>query len=126
MKNLKCRMEEKEKEAVAETEKKCRELFMKEKQQCKESHLVEIQDVEEKIKQQNIEYEKLKEELLQKEKIRQRTEKKLREVVEEFQNFIDLSKGFTKGQSEFLLPDINLLQDMLKGAVLSCRHELQQ
>ena len=113
-------MEEETKNAIAETEKRCREMSLEELKKYEEKHFSEMEKLDRKIQHQNLEYEGIKQQLSQKENIRKKTETKLREVVEEFQKFIDLTKGFTKGQSEFLLPDINLLQDMLKGAVSSC------
>jgi uncharacterized coiled-coil protein SlyX len=114
-------MEEEARNDIAETEKRCHLMSLEELRKYEETHLAEMDKLRKKITHQDSEYEDIKHQLSQKEKIRRKTETKLREVVEEFQNFIDLTKGFTKGQSEFLLPDVNLLQDMLKGAVLSCQ-----
>lgn len=114
-------MEEQVRIEVAKTEKKCYQMLLEELRKCEEAHLVELDGLRCKIKLHASEYENLKCQLVHKESVRKKTESKLREVVEEFQNFIDLTKGFTKGQSEFLLPDMNLLQDMLKGVVASCQ-----
>ena len=114
-------MEEQTRNEIAETEKRCHQMSVQELQKCEEAHLVEMDKLYKRIKHQDSEYDDIKHQLSEKENIRKKTETKLREVVEEFQNFIDLTKGFTKGQSEFLLPDMNLLQDMLKGAVSSCQ-----
>jgi chromosome segregation ATPase len=113
-------MEEQARNEIAETEKRCHQLSLKELRKCEEMHLAEIDKLHKIIKQHDSEYETLKHQVSERENVRKKTETKLREVVAEFQNFIDLTKGFTKGQSEFLLPDVNLLQDMLKGAVSSC------
>ena len=118
-------MEEEIRKEIAEAEERCRQLALEELQRCKEAHSAEMEKLYEKLQQQDSEYNKMKLQLSKKENIRRKTETKLRDVVEEFQKFIDLTKGFTKGQSEFLLPDINLLQDMLKGAVSSC-HRLKE
>lgn len=114
-------MEEQARFDIAETEKRCHQMSLEELRKCEEAHSAEVDKLHKKMKHQHSEYEDLKQQLSQKENIRRKTETKLREVVDEFQKFIDLTKGFTKGQSEFLLPDVNLLQDMLKGAVSSCQ-----
>ena len=114
-------MEEQVQKEIAETEKRCHQLSLEELRKCEEIHLSEMEKLRKRIEQQDSEYENLKRQVSERENVRKKTETKLREVVAEFQNFIDLTKGFTKGQSEFLLPDMNLLQDMLKGAVSSCQ-----
>lgn len=121
LKNLKLKMEQKQQEAVDETEEMCHRILVEEMRQCKEDHLAAMENMKREIEKSKNEYEALKVQLSEKENVRKKTETNLREVVQEFQQFIDLTNGFTKGQSEFLLPDVNLLQDMLKGAVSSCQ-----
>ena len=121
MKRLRLKMEEQAKFDISEAEKRCHQVSLEELRKCEEVHSAEVEKLYENMKHQDSNYEDLKKQLSQKENIRKKTETKLREVVDEFQKFIDLTKGFTKGQSEFLLPDVNLLQDMLKGAVSSCQ-----
>lgn len=107
--------------AVKETEHKSREMFRKEMEKCEEKHLAEMETTKKEIELWQSKYESLKVQLSETENIQKKTEMKLREVVHEFQQFINLTNGFSHGQSEFLLPDVNLLEDMLKGAVSSCK-----
>ena len=114
-------MEKQQVEAVEKTKEECHEICLEEIRKCEEKHLLELEKLKLEIQERDDNYAELKVQLSQKENILKKTETKFLEVVHEFQEFIDLTKGFSKGQSEYLLPDINLLQDMLKGAASSCK-----
>ena len=114
-------MEEEQEEAVEKTKEECYEISLEEMRKCEEKHVFELEKLKLEIQKKDDNYADLKVQLSQKDKILRKTETKFLEVTHEFQKFIDLTKGFSKGQSEYLLPDINLLQDMLKGAASSCK-----
>ena len=121
MKNLKLKMEKQLQAAIDETEGKNHRFLVEEMRKCEKAHLVEVGKFRNEIEKRESEYEALKNQICEKESVQKKTETKLQEVADAFQQFIDVTNGFTKGQSEFLLPDINLLQDMLKGAVSCCK-----
>ena len=112
---------EKEREvAVAEAKERCHEILLEELRKCEERHLLELEKFKQEVLQRDGNYAAMKAQLSEKTMLLKKTETQLLEVVHEFQEFINLTKGFSKGQSEYLLPDINLLQDKLKEAVLAC------
>ena len=114
-------MEKQLQAAIDETEGKNHRFLVEEMRKCEKAHLVEVGKFRNEIEKRESEYEALKNQICEKESVQKKTETKLQEVADAFQQFIDVTNGFTKGQSEFLLPDINLLQDMLKGAVSCCK-----
>lgn len=82
-------------------------------QQLEEKHLEEIKLLEEEIKKKGSEKESVIKELEEEREIRNKVQERFHELVREFQNFIDTTGPFEKGQSDFMLA--NFIQDIPAG-----------
>lgn len=88
-----------------EMEEKCKKEEEKTLLQQKEVHEKEVKELESRIDEQiqlklaaEQETERIKE-------MKMKVEEKLKNTLAAFQNFIDTTKGFNKGQADFLILD---------------------
>ena len=104
LKTLKERLKQEEKEAVKKMEERCKKEEEEKLKQLEEKHEEHVQQLEKKTEEER---EKTKvvqaelEEIIQKKLV----EEKLHNLAIEFQNFVDLTRGFDKGQADFMIPD---------------------
>ena len=114
MKNLKERLKQEEKQAVLEMQEKCKKKEEEKLQQQKEVHLKEVKELESHIEEQVKLTEAAKDDTERILEMKGTVEEKLRNTLTSFQNFIDTTKGFNKGQSDFMLLDP--LKDLLEDS----------
>ena len=114
MKNLKERLKQEEKQAVLEMQEKCKKKEEEKLQQQKEVHLKEVKELESRIEEQVKLTEAAKDDTERILEMKGTVEGKLRNTLTSFQNFIDTTKGFNKGQSDFMLLDP--LKDLLEDS----------
>ena len=83
---------------------------IKEKDKCleelKQNHLGDIKVLQEELSKKDEVYARLESKIEGIYEEKRKVELKLQEVVEGFQYFINSTKGFDPGQSEYLIPDI--------------------
>ena len=88
-----------------EMEEKCKKEEEKKLLQQKDAHEKEVKDLESRIDeqiQQKVAAEGEKERMRE---MKGKVEDKLKNTVAAFQNFIDTTRGFNKGQADFLILD---------------------
>lgn len=84
---------------------KCKNEEEMKLQQQKEVHKREVEELEKCIEEQIRLTEAAKKETERIAELREKVEEKLKSMLASFQNFIDITKGFNKGQADFLLLD---------------------
>ena len=105
MNNLKERLKQEEKQAVSQMKENCKKEEEMKLQEQKELHEREVKELEKRIEEQIRLTEDAKEETERIAELREKVEEKLKTTLASFQNFIDTTKGFNKGQADFLLQD---------------------
>ena len=93
-------------------QEKCKKEEEEKLQQQKEVHLKEVKELESRIEEQVKLTEAAKDDTERILEMKGTVEEKLRNTLTSFQNFIDTTKGFNKGQSDFMLLDP--LKDLLE------------
>ena len=73
--------------------------------EIKQDHLKEIEELNDKMKEQKLVNDNLRTVILEQEALWTKTEDRLKEVLESFQGFINTVPGFSEGQADFLLKD---------------------
>lgn len=111
LKSLKERLKVEEKEAVAEMERKCQRESEERVNEICIKHKSEIKEMEGKIETEKEEKRNIISEMEKIKESKLKIEERLKIVAESFQNFIETTKGFEGGQSDFLIP--NVLRDVL-------------
>lgn len=95
-------------------QEKCKKEEEEKLQQQKEVHLKEVKELESRIEEQVKLTEAAKDDTERILEMKGTVEEKLRNTLTSFQNFIDTTKGFNKGQSDFMLLDP--LKDLLEDS----------
>ena len=95
-------------------QEKCKKKEEEKLQQQKEVHLKEVKELESRIEEQVKLTEAAKDDTERILEMKGTVEEKLRNTLTSFQNFIDTTKGFNKGQSDFMLLDP--LKDLLEDS----------
>lgn len=90
---------------MAEMAEKCKKEEEVKLQQQKEVHEKEVKILETRIEEQIKVTEGANEETERIIELKGKVEEKLKNTLAAFQNFIDTTKGFNKGQADFLLLD---------------------
>ena len=114
MNNLKEILKQEQKQVVSETEKNCKKEEEMKVKQLKEAHENEVKELEKRIDHQIKLTEAANEETERTLGLKRKVEEKLKNTVTAFQNFIDTTKGFNKGQADFILQD-PLKDELEKG-----------
>ena len=102
-----------EQQVVQETKEKCEEEAEQRLHQLEEKQVEEIKLLKEEIMKREKEKENVLKELDKETELRNKIQEKFHELVKEFQNFIDTTGQFEKGQSDFMLA--NFIQDIPAG-----------
>lgn len=88
-----------------EMEEKCKKEEEKKLLQQKEAHEKEVKELESHIDEQIQQKLAAEEETERMKEMKGKVEEKLKNTLAAFQNFIDTTRGFNKGQADFLIPD---------------------
>ena len=88
-----------------EMEEKCRKEEQKKLQEQKEVHKMEVKELESRIEERIKQKVAAEEETERIKEMKGKVEEKLKNTLAAFQNFIDTTRGFNKGQSDFLILD---------------------
>lgn len=88
-----------------EMEEKCKKEEEKKLLQQKEAHEKEVKELESRIDEQIQQKLAAEEETERMKEMKGKVEEKLKNTLAAFQNFIDTTRGFNKGQADFLIPD---------------------
>ena len=88
-----------------EMEEKCKKEEEKKLLQQKDAHEKEVKDLESRIDEQIQQKVAAEEEKERMREMKGKVEDKLKNTVAAFQNFIDTTRGFNKGQADFLILD---------------------
>lgn len=87
------------------TEKNCKKEEEKKLKQQREAHDKNVKELEERIDHQVKLTEAANEETERIQELKRKVEQKLKNTLIAFQNFIDTTKGFAKGQADFIIED---------------------
>lgn len=88
-----------------EMEEKCKKEEEKKLLQQKEAHEKEVKELESRIDEQIQQKLAAEEETERMKEMKGKAEEKLKNTLAAFQNFIYTTRGFNKGQADFLIPD---------------------
>lgn len=106
---LKERLKSEQVQAVQDMQEKCQKQSDKQIQELNEKHKKEIEEMEEKIEKEKKVQKDLLVEIENEMEVKAKLSRRLKMVVNSFQSFINTTKGFEEGQSDFLIPDIDAL-----------------
>lgn len=90
---------------MKKVEERCKQEEEQKLEQLHKSHQEHVQELEKKTEEERKKTEAVQTELDQTVLQKKKVEEKLHNLAVEFQDFVDLTKGFDKGQADFMIPD---------------------